>query len=108
VGDHLIVALKDIVTMPPDSNLIILQLMPNNSKLSSSTIKVMNTVFKTRYLPVGLIKLMVSKAFQLVGQNDMAPESTAFKDKLTEYAKSVKPRFNSQISQMQRNKGHTS
>lgn len=88
--------------MPPDAKILIRQLLPQNSVLSDAVIQVCNRVYKANNLPVPLVKMVVTRANELAKRQEMDPSSKAFLDKLAEYAKSIKPRFNSQITQLKK------
>jgi hypothetical protein len=82
--------------MPPDTGACVRKFIPNNTALASIVVKVCDSVFRARTLPLPLVKLMVDRAFDQARQGDDI-KSAKFEYKLTEYANAIKPRFMAQI-----------
>ncbi len=88
--------------MPPDATSLVRKFIPNNPKLSNVVNKVCQNCFPSRFLPMELIKMLVTRAFELSRQTDMEVESKVFEEKLTSYANQIKPRFLAKINEMRR------
>lgn len=83
--------------MPPDSRGLVLKFIPNHPKLAEKVYRVLSNVFRARFLPQELVKLIVRRAFEMEREQDMEIESTVFEEKLTSYAHQLRPRFMKQI-----------
>ena len=88
--------------MPPDIAACVRKFIPNNPKLAAVVIKVCESTFRVRTLPLPLVKMMVDKAFDQTRRGDVDIESHVFEEKLLQYANSIKPRFMAQIADMRR------
>ena len=88
--------------MPPDVNASVRKFVPNSPKLSKLITKVLNTVYGVRYLPLDLVRLTVRRAFELERDLEIDVESTIFEEKLTVYARQLRPRFASKLGQIRR------
>lgn len=88
--------------MPPDVPACVRKFIPNNAKLAKLVVKVLNTVYGVRYLPMDLVRLTVRRAFELERDLEMEIESSIFEEKLHIYANQLRPRFIGKINQIRR------
>lgn len=87
--------------MPADSQALIRKFVPNNPPMCRLLTKVNDEVFKARFLPMNLVRLLVNKALEELRR--LGPENLGkpvFEDKLMEYARTIRPRFQYEIAQL--------
>lgn len=92
--------------MPADIPAMVRKFIPNNPKLSRVITRISSQVFHARALPPELIKALVDRGLDLTQRGDLDEESHIFEEKMTEYAKMIRPRFVAKINELQRKRQH--
>ena len=87
------------MSMPPDARALVNKFVPNNTRLAKVVLNTLNDVFKARFLPQELVKVVVRRAMELEREQDMDVESSVFTEKLKSYVTQVKPRFMKMVIQ---------